>query len=457
MTDTNIMIPDSSLSNGSAQPVQASDRIKTIDMIRGLALLGILLMNIPYFSGDGVVMYDAMMGDQNSWDFRTAAVVNSFFDSTMRGLFSMLFGAGMLLFLMNKKETASGASVAELYYRRLLWLVLFGVINAYVLLWPGDILYTYGLLGMLLYPFRNSSPRLLLTMALIFSLFAFGKGMYNYSETRTTRMGYVAAVKAEKAGQKLTPEQIGAKEEWLEIEKSQKPDREKVKENIEEMRGSYSGIFTWLMPFNSQSETWWLHAWATYDCLFMMFIGMALFKLGFFNNRFKTSTYAVLLLIGYGMGMVVGLVQVKAQIQAAQNFGLYLDSYRVPHDALFDIRRLLLSMGHASLLILVYRSNIVPWLMKALASVGQMAFTNYLMQSIICTLFFYGYGFGYYNTLRFHQVYYVVFAVWVFQLLFSTIWLYYFRFGPFEWLWRSLTYWKKQPMKLGNAATVSGV
>ena len=89
----------------------------------------------------------------------------------------------------------------------------------------------------------------------------------------------------------------------------------------------------------------------------------------------------------------------------------------------------------------------MPWLMKGLANVGQLAFTNYLVQSIICTLFFYGYGLGYYNRLSLYQLYFVVGAVWVFQIIFSVIWLRYYRFGPFEWLWRSLTYWKMQPMK----------
>ena len=85
--------------------------------------------------------------------------------------------------------------------------------------------------------------------------------------------------------------------------------------------------------------------------------------------------------------------------------------------------------------------------MKALSSAGQMAFTNYLMQSIICTIYFNGYGFDQYNNLRYYQLYYVVIAVWVFQLILSPIWLHFFRFGPFEWLWRSLTYWRLQPMK----------
>lgn len=131
----------------------------------------------------------------------------------------------------------------------------------------------------------------------------------------------------------------------------------------------------------------------------------------------------------------------------AASFSNYVDGFRVDHQMLYDLRRVLLSVGHASLILLIYRSKIVPWLMKGLANVGQMAFTNYLMQSIICTWFFFGYGFGFYNKLKFYQLYYVVFAVWIFQLIFSAIWLKYFRFGPFEWVWRSLTYWKKQPMK----------
>jgi uncharacterized protein len=120
-----------------------------------------------------------------------------------------------------------------------------------------------------------------------------------------------------------------------------------------------------------------------------------------------------------------------------------------------DFRRLFLCIGHASLILLVFRSRLVPWLMKALASTGQMAFTNYLMQSIICSLFFYGYGLGYYNKLAFHQLYYVVAAIWILQMIFSSIWLSYFRFGPFEWVWRSLTYWEKQPMRITSVEPVA--
>ena len=154
------------------------------------------------------------------------------------------------------------------------------------------------------------------------------------------------------------------------------------------------------------------------------------------------------LMIGYGIGIPIGWVMFSNGQYGLSNFGAYVDAYRVAHWRLYDFKRVFLSLGHASLIMLVFRSRIIPWLMKGLANVGQMAFTNYLMQSIICTLFFYGYGLDYFNHFKYHQLFFVVAAVWVFQIIFSAIWLRYYRFGPFEWLWRSLTYWKKQPMRL---------
>jgi uncharacterized protein len=114
---------------------------------------------------------------------------------------------------------------------------------------------------------------------------------------------------------------------------------------------------------------------------------------------------------------------------------------------LYQERRLLQALGHLSLIMLLYKNKVFSFLWKWLSKVGQMAFSNYLMQSLICTFFFYGYGFGQFGKLERYQWYIVVASVWVFQIIFSNIWLYYFRFGPFEWFWRSITYWKKQPMK----------
>jgi uncharacterized protein len=375
------------------------------------------------------------------------AAIQTFFDGTMRGLFSMLFGAGMILFTQNKQELPDGPSVTEFYYRRLLWLVLFGVFNAFVLLWPGDILFFYGLAGMLLYVFRKTKPKWLLILAFICLAIILFRGQWRWNEIKEKRVAYVEAIKLEKENKKLTPEQEAAKAEWKRIEENRKPDTTFTNENLRKMRSGYGTIFTYFVPDNTSVEIWGIYN-GVWGLLLMMFIGMALLGMGFLNNKLSTSTYVMWLLIGYGIGIPIGWFAFKnGPLLQIIDFGGFFDNYRTPPGMLYEFRRIFITVGHASLLLLVYRSKIVPWLMRALANVGQMAFTNYLMQSIICTLFFYGYGLGYYNKLKFHELYYVVFVVWIFQLIFSSIWLHYFRFGPFEWVWRSLTYWKKQPMK----------
>jgi uncharacterized protein len=233
---------------------------------------------------------------------------------------------------------------------------------------------------------------------------------------------------------------------WEKFEKNFKRDPKKEAKELKEMRSGYGTVFAHLLPRNSDSETYGMY-FGIWDMLLMMFIGMALLRWGFFANQLPTSTYALTLLVGYGVGLPVSWFYMKSQIGWLLHVGQTVDTYRTIPFQLYDVRRVLLALGHASLLLLIYRANVVPWLMRALTAVGQMAFTNYLMQSIICTLFFYGYGLGYYGKLAYHQLYYVVAAVWVFQLIISPIWLRYFRFGPFEWLWRSLTYWRPQPMR----------
>ena len=180
------------------QPVLQTNRIKTIDMIRGFALLGILLMNIPGFGINWDTWFNILKGPHNTKDYYTMAAIMSFFDGTMRGLFSMLFGAGMILFTLNKKELPDGPSVAEFYYRRLLWLVVFGLFNAFILLWFGDILYFYGLCGMVLFVFRKTNPKWLLILGFVCMSITMLKSQLQWNETREKRKAYNLAVKAEK-------------------------------------------------------------------------------------------------------------------------------------------------------------------------------------------------------------------------------------------------------------------
>ena len=442
----NTLAPDYSERQHAPQSVAKADRIQTIDLIRGLALLGILMMNIPGF-GFLSSAFRTIVSKPGTADYYAFTIVGTAFEGTMRALFSMLFGAGMVLFTLNKQEQEHGPTVAEYYYRRLLWLVLFGVINAYVLLWHGDILFYYGLCGMLLYPFRRTKSVWLIALAVVCMGINIFRTELWYSELRDNRAGYLTAVQLEKAKKKPTEKQKEAKIAWENFEKGFKPDPKKDAKELKAMRGDYGTVFAHMIPRNSGNEAYGTY-FGSWDMLLMMFIGMFLLRWGFFSNKLSTPTYATTLLVGYGLGLPISyFYTVDAQVEWLLHIGSMVDNYRTIPFQLYDIRRVLLALGHASLLLLIYRSQLVPWLMRALTAVGQMAFTNYLMQSIICSLIFYGYGLGYYGKLPFHQLYYVVAGVWLFQLIISPIWLQYFRFGPFEWLWRSLTYWKPQLMR----------
>jgi uncharacterized protein len=431
----------------SPTPVDKAERIASVDVIRGVAILGILLMNIPVFSGEFAMLYEAFTSPKNSADYLTAATIFSFFEGTMRGLFSMLFGAGMLLFILNKKDKPFGTTVTEYYFRRLSWLVGFGLLHAFVFQWTGEILFFYGLMGMILFPFRNLSAKWLWALGLLCIALNFYKVQNGNDEQRMLRVNYTAALVAQQEKKELTEEQQGALEGWPEMEKNFKVDSFQLQENVAKMRGSYGDVFEFQYPRSAGGEVNYTYH-GLFDILCMMFIGMALFKMGFLSNRSSTNTYWLMLLLGYGIGIPMGYIYFHGFESLLLSPGRFFDSYTVAPSQLYDIRRVLLCLGHISLLMLIYRSGWLNWLMRSLGSVGQMAFTNYFMQTVFCTFYFFGYGLGNYQKLSFHQIYYVVAAIWLFQLIISPIWLKYFRFGPFEWLWRSLTYWKKQPMKL---------
>ena len=429
----------------ATRPVARAERIQTLDLIRGFALLGILMMNIPGFGYLESTMA-AVTKDPGSRDYFAFAAVGTAFEGTMRALFSMLFGAGMILFATNKRDSLNGPTVIELYYRRLLWLVAFGVIDAYVLLWRGDILFMYGLMGMLLYPFRRVKPALMLGLAGVCLVINLYKANDWTSRMRENRLGYLEAVRLEKLKQKPTDKQLEAKTNWEGQMARIKPDPKAEAKTLAAMRGNYPSVFSQLLPETAGGVVYYTYHGA-WDMLDMMLLGMALLGWGFLTGKLPTRTYAATLLIGYGVGLPLSWFYVQFTAASYQDIGHVVDTYRVSPQLLYDVRRVLLALGHASLLLLLYRAGAVTWLLNALIAVGQMAFSNYLMQSIICTLFFHGYGFGYYGKLAYYQLYYVVLAVWIFQLIASPIWLRYFRFGPFEWLWRSLTYWKPQPMR----------
>lgn len=149
-------------------------------------------------------------------------------------------------------------------------------------------------------------------------------------------------------------------------------------------------------------------------------------------------------IVGLGVGLTVSWFRIHELVEA--NFNRFEYTKQVWFSS-YELSRTFRSIGILGLIMLLYKSGLFKWLFALLRPVGQMAFTNYLLQSLLCGLFFYGVGLGKYGQLQRHEIYYVVAGVWALQIIYSHAWLRYFRFGPMEWAWRSLTYWKQQPFK----------
>ena len=205
---------------------------------------------------------------------------------------------------------------------------------------------------------------------------------------------------------------------------------------------NYLTIFRELVGVNMMLQSVFLYEVGWYDVLLCFFLGMALFKSGFLLGKKRAGVYAAVAIAGIGSGIALNYYYLQLQYRTGLDGIALNQQLKVSY---YEIRRVLQTMGNLSLIILLYK--VIPFrkILNVFAPVGQMAFTNYLSQSIITSIIFL--GFGLFSKLQRYEVYYVVAAIWLFQVIFSNIWLHYFRFGPFEWLWRSLTYQHKQPMK----------
>ncbi len=426
-------------------PVSETERLKLIDALRGVALLGILLMNIPGFAMPNYFS-ESFKSDPANINFWVSAVISVVFEGKMRALFGMIFGAGVVLFV-SKKE-AAGRSVTGLFYRRMFWLVLFGLIHAHLILWIGDILYLYGFCGMLVYLFRKVKPIYLVMGVPLVAVFDFTAGTLLYQHIRAQRIAYVQASALAAENKPLTEAQKDAIAQWREMEKTFIPNREDAQENTRKMKSDYATVASYLRPLAWKIETIFLPI-EIWDSLALMLLGLALYQWGFLSGQWSNRGYWKVVAIGYGIGLPLAIFSFYHGYLYSPNHEASLRRMElVPIEwvrLIYPFQRIFLVMAHVAALILLYKSRYGQALFRCLEAVGRMALTNYIMQSVICTLFFFGYGLNYYAELEFYQIYFVVAAIWIVQLIVSPLWLRFFLFGPLEWVWRSLTYWRIQP------------
>lgn len=459
--------------------------IFSLEVLGGLSLFGMLLFSIWEFGGftsNEQLFYHT---GTHGGNYKLMTVVSTLFEGKMRALFALVFGAGIIL-LLQKREHPVAISNADAYIRRMMWLIVFGVFNAFILLWPGDILFHLGVMGILLFAFTRMKAKGFFIAAIVCTLVYCGKQYWNYADDKKDYKKYTAVTAVEnkfnadstsrakkdsvdrtkdtillkdsllknkltdsiaRKNDTLTKKQSEEKEIWEGTVKGLKYDSATTKANNKTIRASWNKVAYKLMSRSQQKESSWLYRIGIWDIGSLLFLGMALMSIGFFSTRFSTSKYLVIALLTIIAGLALAWFRVNLQCSKLADYAKYIDKKEIPYNQFSPIETILMVTGYASLVLWLLRLKIFSWLWKALAAAGRMAFTNYILQTIICTFFFYGYGFGYFGRLKQWELYFMVAEIVLVQVVFSVFWLRYYNRGPVEWLWRCLVYRKWLPNK----------
>lgn len=387
------------------------ERIIAIDALRGFALLGILLMNIQSFANvDAGYFNPTVVGNTEGLNKIIWIIVHTIADQKFMTIFSILFGAGIVLFSENLER--KGINPTPVFYKRTAWLVVFGLIHAYIL-WQGDILVSYGLSAFIVYWLRKWSVKNLLIASLImlsfmsFSLFAIGLSIDSMTASEVQSMEL----------------------DW-------QPSQATIDKEISDFRGG------WLkqMPHRSSSS---FELQMGIIIIFwrvggLMILGMALFKMGILTAKRSNGFYLTMVTIGLGLGFAMVLNGV---------YIAFLNNWDMQYTEFLNHGwnywgSVLVALGYIGLIMLLIKNQNLTVITKTLAMVGKTAFSNYILQTLIGTFIFYGSGLGYFAKIDIVGQMIIVLFVWFFQLIVSHLWLKYFNYGLLEWIWRGLTYGK---------------
>ncbi|HOD65581.1 MAG TPA: DUF418 domain-containing protein [candidate division Zixibacteria bacterium] len=422
-------------------PVADAERVPSLDVLRGFAVLGILAINIqqmglpqaallnPHLQGEAGLLHTIAWG----------GVIVLFLQKFMT-IFSLLFGAGLVV--MTQRAQAAGGDAASLHYRRMGWLLVIGLLHAY-LLWWGDILFSYALCGMLVYLLRRLSPRRLLIIgALVFlapAPFAAGfSGLIGHLQSK----GEAASLKLE-AGETLSSDERASLDAWTNVAVALSPAPDQISKEVDAHLGSYGGLFAQRALTALLFQTLILVLFAGWRICGLMLIGMALMKWRVFAAERSKAFYLRLALFGLGIGLPLDLF--GASLLVSRDFGAavqMLVSGTVNYTASAGS-----ALGYIGIVMLLCRSGAARRLRTGLEAVGRTALSNYLLHTVVFTTVFYGYGLGLFGKLGLIPLLALMTLMWLVQLSVSPRWLRHFRFGPIEWLWRSLAYRKRQPFR----------
>lgn len=400
-------------------PTAKSSRFHSLDLIRGIAVAGILVMNIYAFAN--IYPYYVSpyaLGEPSDINLIAWMFTHIFADQKFYTLFSMLFGAGIMLMAERAKENQ--VSAVKLHYKRMFWLLIFGLLHA-ILLWYGDILVTYAVAGLWVFLFaRNTTAKtkiitgsvLVAIMLLIMTSFAAFAGDM-------------------------------PKNEIAEMLDMFTPSQEYINQETLPYTTTYAAQLAHRIDFFLTNVPMMALFWGLFRIGGSMLIGMGLYQLGILSAQRSRSFYIKLMLISFILGFGLLAYDSYALLSTQFNFQAAMMSFM----SINSFAAVFVALGYIAVFCLWVQSDKLAGLRKHLEAVGRMAFTNYIAQSLICTTLFYSHGFGLFGELERYQLMLVVAAIFIAQLMWSPWWLSKYNFGPLEWLWRSLSYGQLQRFK----------
>lgn len=415
-----------SIGTSGAGPVQENERIETIDVLRGFALFGILLVNIGFFAfplSEPFYLAPEASSLDETLHWLTALLAQGKFYP----LFSLLFGMGFALQM--DRAVARGLPGKAIHARRLAVLLLIGVVHA-LFIWAGDILTVYAVLGFVLLLFAHATSRSLMTTAIVsygLQLVLIGAFMF----------AMVAAYSNPEAARETLRGFDEARREMLAL-------------RADAWAAYSSGTFMEVTRIRLREFGMMLQNLAFFG---FQILGMFLLGAWFGRNRILANPLRhrrlmkTLLVLALVVGLPVSFVFANLHAKV---------DYLVPSPAMAQsfflnlVAGPLMALGYLAAITLAMQSG-AALVLRLLAPIGRMALTNYLLQSLVCTMIFYSYGFGLFAKPGVTELVLFVLAIYAVQIVLSNVWLVRFRFGPVEWLWRSLTYFELQPLRRASA------
>tara|TARA_B100001113_G_scaffold73162_1_gene56747 strand:+ start:100 stop:1275 length:1176 start_codon:yes stop_codon:yes gene_type:complete len=387
---------------------KSNNRIHSIDLLRGFAILGILIMNITNFSQVNIAYMNPTIGaGLEGYNQYFHAFNYIFADTRFMSIFSILFGAGVVLFTRNAEIKGKRAGV--LHFKRMFWLLLFGFVHAYFI-WSGDILVAYAICGCFIFFLRKKSIRTLLVMSTLLFIIPLTFNLMTYYG--------------------MTSDELESTFAFFH------PNPEQIATEIKTMQGSFNEQMTIRLKNAIEFQTFVFLIETFWRTTAMMLLGMILFRKGILSADKSIKYYKKMVLVGFVPGLILSIIGLN-QAYDFEWSGAYVMNIGANYKL---ISGFFMAIGYIGLVMWFFKKGIFKNLQRRLQATGRMAFTNYIGMSLICTLIFNGHGLGFFGTFDRLQQFLVVISVWVLILILSPLVLKKYKFGPLEWMWRKLTY-----------------